>query len=273
MSRAGARECFFIAPIGEEGSAIRARSDAVMRYVVAPAAGAVGLRVVRGDELCAPGSVPDQVLDHVLGAPASVVDLTGANPNVCYELAIRHAAQLPAVLIAERGERLPLDVRHMRTIFFDHTDCDSVACCRRRIADGLREALAGAVGSPLEGRGRLPADAFGSHADVRAACLSPARARASSTAMPDERDGRRPRDAGGGQAQVEPGRVADEHRVDADRHRRHQVEGRRHVEQHEADDEQHERHERHPQQHDGADRRASAAAGSAACRPSPRRRA
>ncbi|HZV72578.1 MAG TPA: hypothetical protein VFF79_02575 [Conexibacter sp.] len=144
-----AGECFFIAPIGEAGSAVRERSDVVMEYVVTPAAHSLGLVTVRADAIAAPGEVTRQVLEHVVNAGASVADLTGANPNVYYEMAVRHAARLPTVLIAERGERLPFDVAQMRTIFFDHTSLRSAAACTDAIAQQLRAALHGAVGSPI----------------------------------------------------------------------------------------------------------------------------
>jgi len=142
-------ECFFIAPIGHDGSPERDRSDGVLDFVVAPAAGAHGLTVVRADQIVEPGQITRQVIEHIVGARAAVVDLTGANPNVYYEMAIRHTAELPTVLIAEVGEQLPFDIAQMRTIFFDHTNLKSANQCTRQIERHLAEALAGEVESPV----------------------------------------------------------------------------------------------------------------------------
>lgn len=90
-------ECFFIAPIGAPGSDERKRSDGVLKYIVQRAAEKVGLHAVRADELGEPGLITSQVIEHILNAKAAVADLTGANPNVYYELAVRHTAQLPVV--------------------------------------------------------------------------------------------------------------------------------------------------------------------------------
>jgi hypothetical protein len=142
-------ECFFISPIGPEGSDVRARSDGVMNYIVADAARDLGLQVVRGDQIAQPGVITHQVIEHVLGARAAVADLTGRNPNVYYELAVRHTAKLPVALIAEDTEQLPFDIAQMRTIFFRFTDLGSAANCRAAIVDQLRSAFDGAVESPI----------------------------------------------------------------------------------------------------------------------------
>lgn len=142
-------ECFFIAPIGKEGSEERHRSDGVLEYIIVEAASEVGLQAVRADQLAEPGQITLQVIEHILGARAAVADLTYRNPNVFYELAVRHTARLPTVLIAEEGEQLPFDIAQMRTIFFSHTDLRSAARCRTEIVRQLREALGGAVDSPI----------------------------------------------------------------------------------------------------------------------------
>jgi hypothetical protein len=80
-------ECFLISPIGTDGSPIRDRADGVMDYIVTPAAAEVGLTVVRADRIAKPGQITRQVIEHVVGARAAVVDLTNANPNVYYESA------------------------------------------------------------------------------------------------------------------------------------------------------------------------------------------
>jgi hypothetical protein len=143
-------ECFFIAPIGEEGSDIRKRSDGVLNYIVSRAAEEVGLTAVRADKIANPGQINLQVIEHVLSARAVVADLTGLNPNVFYEMAVRHTAKLPIVLIAEKGTELPFDIAQMRTIFFSHVDLADADECRKGIVAQLKVALQGGnVDSPI----------------------------------------------------------------------------------------------------------------------------
>ena len=144
------RECFFIAPIGEEGSSTRRRSDPVHKHIVSPAAKEVGLKAVRADELAAPGRITNQIIDHLLHARSAVADLTGRNPNVFYELGVRHMANLPVALIVAHDEpALPFDLAQMRVIRYDHTNLDSADLCRQALVEHLRAGLEGAVDSPI----------------------------------------------------------------------------------------------------------------------------
>jgi hypothetical protein len=119
-------ECFFIAPIGGDGTEIRKRSDGVRDWIVKPAAkAAADLETVRADDVDEPGQISAQVIQHCLKAKVAVADLTGGNANVYYELSVRHGALLPVVLIAAVGTKLPFDISQSRVIFFDHTDLAS----------------------------------------------------------------------------------------------------------------------------------------------------
>src|SRR6266511_4385225 len=143
-------ECFFIAPIGEEGSETRRRSDGVLNFIVARAAEELGLIAIRADQIATPGQITLQVIDHILQAKAAVADMTGWNANVVYELAVRHSARLPvALIVAQDDPPLPFDIAQMRAIRFDHRDLTSADQCRQAIVAHLREAFDGAVDSPI----------------------------------------------------------------------------------------------------------------------------
>lgn len=120
------QECFVISPIGPEGGAVRRRADQVLKYVIDGVVAKRGYLVVRADTITQPGRIDSQLLEHVVGARLVIADLTGANANVFYELAVRHALAKPFVQICEKGDVLPFDIQGLRTIFFDHTDLDSV---------------------------------------------------------------------------------------------------------------------------------------------------
>jgi hypothetical protein len=120
------KTCFVIAPIGEPGSSTRKRSDQVMTYIIKPIMEPLGYEVTRADDISEPGIITIQVIQRVVDAPLVVADLTGHNPNVFYELAIRHAIKKPWVQLIGVRDAIPFDLAGMRTIKVNINDLDSV---------------------------------------------------------------------------------------------------------------------------------------------------
>ena len=133
------KTCFVISPIGETESDVRKRSDQVLKHIIRPAVSECGYEAIRADEIDKPGIITSQVIQHVVNDALVVADLTERNPNVFYELAIRHAIAKPLVQLMESGEQIPFDVAATRTIFVDHRDLDSVADAKIKIREQIAE--------------------------------------------------------------------------------------------------------------------------------------
>lgn len=110
--------CFVITPIGGDATETRRFADGILEGVIKPILEPQNFKVIAAHQLTESGSINKQVIEHVLYADIVIANLTGLNPNVMYELAIRHTAFLPVVTIAERGTSLPFDVIDERTIFY-----------------------------------------------------------------------------------------------------------------------------------------------------------
>ncbi len=136
--------CFVIAPIAEPDSDVRKRSDQILKHVIQPAVKGCGYTPLRADQISEPGIITTQIIQHIIDDPLVVADLTGRNPNVFYELAIRHALRKPYVQLVQRGERIPFDVAAIRTIEVDHRDLDSVEAAKAEIVRQIQS---------MEGRG------------------------------------------------------------------------------------------------------------------------
>jgi hypothetical protein len=105
------KSCFVIAPIGEKGSEIRKRSDAILKYLIQPVVESCGFsNAVRADHLALPGIITRQVIERVVNDDLVIADLTGANANVFYELAIRHMVRKPLVQIVANTSSIPFDI-------------------------------------------------------------------------------------------------------------------------------------------------------------------
>lgn len=138
--------CFYITPIGEEGSEQRKHSDLFLGSIVEPAVQQFGLQVVRADAIDKPGMITRQIIEYILRSRLVIVDMSFHNPNVFYELALRHATRLPIVQVMRAGDRLPFDVHQMRTIIIDNRDIyalvPKIETYRSEIASQVRSALA-----------------------------------------------------------------------------------------------------------------------------------
>lgn len=132
------KACFVIAPIGDSDSETRKRSDQVLKHVIRPAVLFCGYKAVRADEIDKPGMITSQVIQHVVNDPLVVADLTERNPNVFYELAIRHALRKPLVQLIRKGDGIPFDVAGTRTIYVDHKDLDSVEAAKNEIVEQIK---------------------------------------------------------------------------------------------------------------------------------------
>lgn len=119
------KKCFVISPIGAENSDVRSHADTVFNCIIQPAcvpeAGESGpsFHAERGDHKTAPGKITDQIYEDILEADLIIAVLTGANPNVYYELAIAQSAAKPVILLMEKGFDAPFDIKDQRIIYYD----------------------------------------------------------------------------------------------------------------------------------------------------------
>lgn len=125
-------KCFVIGPIGEkdaaDGSPARIAYEEgiqVFEEVVRPACTGFGLEAVRADMISTSGEIPEQIFRQLRDCPVVIADLTGANPNVMYELGLRHTTGKVTIQIGEKG-RLPFDVAAIRTIMFKRSEAGLV---------------------------------------------------------------------------------------------------------------------------------------------------
>ncbi len=113
------KRCFVISPIGEEGSEVRAHADDVFDYIIKPAMEECGIEAKRSDHMHEPGKISDQMFRAILNEDLCIALLTGYNPNVFYELAIAQCAARPVIILAEKGQELPFDIRDLRCVHYD----------------------------------------------------------------------------------------------------------------------------------------------------------
>jgi hypothetical protein len=140
--------CFVIGPIGDKfapiGSEGRKRyEDAIQVYehVIFPACKANGLDPVRADGIAKAGEITEQIFRHLIEDEVVIADVSGGNPNVMYELGLRHTRDLLTIQIGEYGQ-LPFDINAVRTIQFSRSErglIDARNLLEEMLAAGLAE--------------------------------------------------------------------------------------------------------------------------------------
>jgi len=121
-------KCFVIMPYGNRAKdPERGRElDEFYEQLIKPAVEAVsvpgrpGERVVchRGDKEPRPGEIITHIIENLVLSEIAIADLTGKNPNVFYELGVRHAVNDNTILIAQSEDDVPFDLRGLRFITY-----------------------------------------------------------------------------------------------------------------------------------------------------------
>jgi hypothetical protein len=92
--------------------------DSVYYDLIFPAIEEAVLKPIRADEEKVGGIIHKPMFERLILCEYAVVDLTTANPNVFYELGVRHAARpySTVLLYAEGTKQLPFDISPLRAI-------------------------------------------------------------------------------------------------------------------------------------------------------------
>lgn len=120
------KTCFVISPLGSEGTEVRQRSDDLLDLVIAPALEPLDFTIVRVDRLSRPGNITRDILELLLDADLVIADLSDNNPNVMYELGVRHSTGKPVVLMTSEAARIPFDLAGIRILMYEFRDPRSI---------------------------------------------------------------------------------------------------------------------------------------------------
>lgn len=153
------KHCFIVMPFGRDASEqkwFRGWYEVVIRPAVIEAGYEPKLAAAEEQ----PGAINDEIRTHLALDSMVVVDLGGAepeddpNPNVMYELGIRHALGLPLVMMAWKGQSLPFDVSNQR-IIMEERDLVDLETNRKRLITFIHAAQQGRYYRPMDAVGRI----------------------------------------------------------------------------------------------------------------------
>lgn len=127
--------------------------DQIYNSIIGPGIQQADLEPIRADEEVVGGFIHKPMFERLMLCDYAVADLTTANPNVFYELGIRHGIRPHStVLLFAKGMRLPFDVAPLRALPY-MTDAqgapNAVAADRNALATRLLECRNPVEDSPL----------------------------------------------------------------------------------------------------------------------------
>jgi hypothetical protein len=107
-------EVFMVMPFAEGLKPIYERH-------ILPAVTSLGLSCKRGDDFFSDNSIIDEVWSAIYFSKLCIVECTGRNANVFYEMGIAHTLGRPCIMIAQSVSDIPFDVQQRRVITYENT--------------------------------------------------------------------------------------------------------------------------------------------------------
>ena len=134
--------CYVTTPFGKKINRDTQRVvdyDDVYLKAIKPAAEMAGCQVIRADEDISGGIIQKTILRLAISSDVFIADLGDGNPNVMYEVGVRHAARRGlALLIAPSGNRVPFNISYSRVLTYEFDDGGQLSSAE---ADRLRGLL------------------------------------------------------------------------------------------------------------------------------------
>lgn len=127
------KKCLVICPFGDDGSEKKKRSDDVYQFLIKPVAESKGYETKRLIDSANPGFISEELMRRLYQADIVIADITGSNPNVFYELALRHSVARPFIHIGEDIDDIPFDIAQAQVIKIDKNSLEGIEKTKKDI--------------------------------------------------------------------------------------------------------------------------------------------
>ena len=152
-----AKTHFFVSHFGKENTEHRIKSDSIFTqlkfisdqlkipedYIFKNSQDGIKFKIERSDHM--PNvNILKTMLERLEQAHLVIVDITGLNPNVMYELGLRIGMEKPVIVIrdlSESNEDIPYNIKDVRIIFFDLSTEANIKKFQNELIDVLESFL------------------------------------------------------------------------------------------------------------------------------------
>ena len=116
------KDALYVAPpSGGNGSGLDP-NDYLFGKIVQPVLRSMGYETEIAHHIGVPQTTLDEVMRRLINVDLVVFDLTGAEPNICFEAGIRHMSGRPVAHFISQGSMPPYDLAHTKPIVYDRKD-------------------------------------------------------------------------------------------------------------------------------------------------------
>jgi hypothetical protein len=102
----------------------------------------LNLTIQRADDMLGSRDIMHDIWRNICNSRLVIADCTGRNPNVFYEIGIAHCVGTPVLLITERPDDIPFDLRSIRCLFYEYTP-RGMAAFESALAASIESMIAG----------------------------------------------------------------------------------------------------------------------------------
>lgn len=133
-------KCFVVMPISDSHSYEPGHFGRVYEHILKPAITQAGYQPVRADDAIKTDYIVVGIIQQIVDSDMVLCDYSARNPNVMYELGIRHAFNKPVVLLKDRKTEKIFDIQGLRYTEYDESlRVDSVQKDVAKIASAILE--------------------------------------------------------------------------------------------------------------------------------------
>ena len=105
----------------------RPQQNYIYQNCIQKVAADLNLTIKRGDDFFTATAIMDNIWAAIYHANLVIADCTDRNTNVFYELGIAHTLGKPTLIISQKTDDIPFDLRHLRYILYDPEDLGKLA--------------------------------------------------------------------------------------------------------------------------------------------------
>lgn len=134
------KTCFVIMPISDHPDYAPGHFKRVYEYIIKPACQKAGYEAKRADDTSKTNDIVSDIIKKIIDSDMAICDMSSRNPNVFYELGLRHAFNLKTTLIKDKKTVRAFDITGLRSVEYDESlRVDEVEKAVTAIADAIEE--------------------------------------------------------------------------------------------------------------------------------------